>query len=106
MLDEMICIKISQMIAPRPTAVADTPALDHGETDDNPIPEPSARSNNESAAATKPPAMMAAHDTPEECASLPRGLIAFQLGSRTTATGDAMRVSSVSGWCLQIRNGD
>jgi len=61
MLDEMICIKISQMIAPRPTAVADTPALDHGETDDNPIPEPSARSNNESAAATKPPAMMAAH---------------------------------------------
>jgi hypothetical protein len=51
------------------TAEADAAAFDHGETDDKPIPVPSATKISEIAAATNAPLITAAQDTPDENAS-------------------------------------
>jgi hypothetical protein len=62
----MSWIKTTQTIAVQPIAEADAPAFAQGETADKPMPVPNARSANESAAATKAPAITAPHDTPDE----------------------------------------
>jgi hypothetical protein len=49
--------------------VADTPELDHGDTDARPNPEPSARRIRESEAAPKAPPRIAGQEIPEEDAS-------------------------------------
>jgi hypothetical protein len=64
--EEIISIKISQVIAPLPMAVAEAPVFDHGETEESPIPEPSASIISDNAAATNAPATTAAHETPDE----------------------------------------
>src|SRR5580692_8366368 len=48
---------------------ADAPRFDHGETEDNPAPVPNTRSISHSAAVTNAPAITAAQETPDECAS-------------------------------------
>jgi hypothetical protein len=50
------------MPAATPRLVADTPAPDQGETAENPIPAPKARSRRANAAIATPPAATAAHD--------------------------------------------
>src|ERR1700676_2769823 len=69
MAEAMICEKISQTMAVLPTAAADAPAFDHGETDDKPTPVPNASKISEVAAATAAPPITAAQDTPDEDAS-------------------------------------
>jgi hypothetical protein len=49
--------------------VADTPELDHGDTEARPNPEPSARRIKESEAAAKAPPRIAGQDIPEADAS-------------------------------------
>jgi hypothetical protein len=71
MAEAMICITMSQRMAAVPTAEADAPLFDHGETEDKPRPVPSASRMSESAAATNAPAITAAQETPDECASFP-----------------------------------
>src|ERR1035438_8689424 len=65
----MTCMRISQMMAPAPIAQSETPTPDHGETEDNPRPVPRERRMTAKAADTNAPAMTAAQDMPEECAS-------------------------------------
>jgi len=48
---------------------ADVPMFDHGEIEDKPIPVPRASRISDNEAATNAPAITAAQDTPEECAS-------------------------------------
>src|SRR5579863_4521879 len=67
--DAINSVRISQTIAPLPTAEADAPAPSQGEIADRPIPVPSASSASDSAAATNAPANTAGQETPEECAS-------------------------------------
>src|ERR1700693_953726 len=66
----MTCMRISQMIAAAPTAEADAPTPDHGETDDKPSPVPNESRITARAADTNAPATTAAQDTPEERASI------------------------------------
>lgn len=63
----------SQMIAAPPIALAEAPEFDHGETDDNPKPAPSASSISDKAADTKAPPITAGQDTPDEYASVAKG---------------------------------
>jgi hypothetical protein len=56
-------------MAVRPIREAGAPAFAHGETAENPIPVPKARSASDKAAAANAPAMTAAQDTPDEWAS-------------------------------------
>jgi len=49
--------------------VADTPELDHGDTEARPKPEPSARRMSERDAAAKAPPRIAGQDIPDEEAS-------------------------------------
>jgi hypothetical protein len=65
----MISETTNQAMAALPIAEADTPAFDHGETEDKPIPAPSARRISDIAAATNAPPNTAAHDTPDKDAS-------------------------------------
>src|ERR1017187_6387036 len=65
----MSCIRTSQAMAVRPILAAEAPAFVHGETAERPIPVPKASSASDKAAATKAPAITAAHETPDECAS-------------------------------------
>jgi len=44
--------------------------FDQGETEERPSPVPSASKMSDKAAVTKPPPITAAHDTPDEFASL------------------------------------
>jgi hypothetical protein len=57
---------ISQIMAAVPTADADAPAFDHGDTESNPKPAPNASSVTDKAAATNAPATIAAQDTPDK----------------------------------------
>jgi SAM-dependent methyltransferase len=63
-------MKISQMIAAEPTAAADTPTFDHGDSADNPNPAPRAKRIKYKAAATNAPPMTAPQDTPDQWASV------------------------------------
>ena len=65
----MICVTISQTMAALPTADAEAPTFDHGETEDNPSPVPNASRISDNAAATNAPPITAAQDTPDEYAS-------------------------------------
>src|ERR1700686_541967 len=56
------------MPAPTLKVVDDTPELDQGEIDDNPVPAPKAIRTKLSAAAAPAPAATAAHDTAESSA--------------------------------------
>src|ERR1035438_10104938 len=69
MAEAIICITISQTMAAFPTVEADAPAFDYGETEDKPSPVPNASRISDNAAATNAPAITAAQDTPDECAS-------------------------------------
>jgi hypothetical protein len=60
---------MSQRMPALPMVDADVPMFDHGETKDKPIPVPRASRISDNEAATKAPAITAAQDTPEECAS-------------------------------------
>jgi hypothetical protein len=66
----MICIRMSQMIAPALIAAADAPTPDHGKTEDRPNPVPNESKITARDANTNAPAMTAAHETPEEFASV------------------------------------
>src|ERR1035437_5418913 len=83
----MICVTISQTIAPIPIAEADAPTFDHGETEDKPIPVPNASKLSDKAAAANAPASTAGQDTPEEGASFLTEVSA-KPGSRETAIGE------------------
>ena len=48
-----------------PMVVAEMRAFDHGDTDDRPSPTPSVSRMREREAEAKPPAMIAAQDTPD-----------------------------------------
>src|SRR5580693_8765176 len=65
----MNCVRTSQTMASHPIVDTEAAAVDHGETDDKPMPAPSARRMSESAAAAKAPPATAPHDTPDEYAS-------------------------------------
>src|ERR1700681_3028751 len=65
----MICVTISQTIAPILIAEADAPMFDHGEMEDKPMPVPNASRISHNAAAANAPATTAGQDTPEEGAS-------------------------------------
>src|SRR5580658_9795879 len=92
--DAISSVRISQTIAPLPTAEADAPAPSHGEIAERPIPVPSATSISDKAAATNAPANTAAQDTPEECASFFVSCSACEVCSGTDNVRVAMRVSS------------
>jgi hypothetical protein len=66
----MICIKISHRMAAVPIVEVEAPMFDQGETEESPSPVPSASKISDNAAVTKPPPITAAHDTPDEFASL------------------------------------
>jgi hypothetical protein len=66
----MICIRMSHINAALPTVEADAPTLDQGETEEKPNPAPNASKIRDRAAVTKPPPITAAHETPDEFASL------------------------------------
>jgi hypothetical protein len=53
------------MAAVTASDIPEIPLLGQGDTAANPSPEPSANKMSETAAATKAPAMIAGHDTPE-----------------------------------------
>ena len=57
---------ISHMAASRVNVVAEGLAGDHGETDESPMPVPSATSSSVTATAVRAPPMIAAQDTAEE----------------------------------------
>src|ERR1700686_3847433 len=82
----MICVTISQTIAPIPTAEADAPTFDHGETEDKPMPVPNARRLSDKAAAANAPASTAGQDTPDQGSSFLTGVSA-KPGSRETTKG-------------------
>src|ERR1700688_766448 len=67
--EAMICETISHAIAAMPIAEADAAALDHGETEERPIPVPRASRISDIAAPTTAPPITAAHDIPDEDAS-------------------------------------
>jgi hypothetical protein len=67
-------VKIIHKIAAAPSFAAVLPVLDHKEIEERPSPVPSASKIMASAAVTKPPAITAGHETPEEWASLPIGV--------------------------------
>src|ERR1700674_636159 len=69
MVEAVICVTISQMMAIQLTVDVDAPTFDHGETEDRPTPAPKASRISDNAAATNAPAITAAQDTPEEYAS-------------------------------------
>src|SRR5450759_1355972 len=83
----MICVTISQTIAPILTAEADAPMFDHGEMEDKPMPVPNASRISHNAAAANAPATTAGQDTPEEGASFLTEVSANP-GSRETAIGE------------------
>ena len=66
----MICIRISHRMAAVPIVEVEAPMFDQGETEESPSPVPSASKISDNAAVTKPPPITAAHDTPDEFASL------------------------------------
>src|ERR1035441_5469814 len=82
----MICVTISQTIAPIPIAEADAPMFDHGETEDKPMPVPNASRISDKAAAANVPASTAGQDTPEEGASF-LSEVSAKPGFRETAKG-------------------
>src|ERR1700680_2779815 len=88
----MICVTISQTIAPILTAEADAPTFDHGETEDNPIPVPNASRLSDKAAAANAPASTAGQDTPDEGASFLTEVSA-KPGSRETTKGGTAECS-------------
>src|SRR3569833_2077288 len=59
------CITMSQIAVMIETVAADAPAFGHAEIEAKPCPVPNALSSSDTAAATAPPAMMAAQDTAE-----------------------------------------
>jgi hypothetical protein len=63
---------------------ADAAIFDHGETEDKPIPVPRESRISDNAAATNAPAITAAQDTPDECASFLAKLSANPDGLLTT----------------------
>src|ERR1700676_2274496 len=69
MVEAVICVTISQMMAIQLTVEVDAPTFDHGETEDRPIPVPKASRISDNTAATNAPAITAAQDTPDENAS-------------------------------------
>jgi hypothetical protein len=66
----MICIRISHRMAAVPIVEMEAPMFDQGETEESPSPVPSASKTSDNAAVTKLPPITAAHDTPDEFASL------------------------------------
>ena len=91
---------ISQIAAVTVNVVALAPEPDHGDTEANPIPDPSASNRMETAAATNAPAMIADHVTADDGASVrgpsPSGVgpidpicstISGTLSARTRPTG-------------------
>jgi hypothetical protein len=63
MLDAMTAVMQRYTPAPMLNVVAEIPEFDQGETADNPIPAPNARSTSVKAAEATPPATIAAHET-------------------------------------------
>src|ERR1019366_2055238 len=88
----MICVTISQTIAPILTAEADAPMFDHGEMEDMPMPVPNASRISHNAAAANAPATTAGQDTPEEGASFLTEVSANP-GSRDRVTGETAECS-------------
>ena len=66
----MTCIRINHRIAAVPIVESDAPMFDQGETQERPSPVPSASKMSDKAAVTNPPPITAAHETPDEFASL------------------------------------
>src|ERR1700676_1452151 len=85
----MICVTISQTIAPIPIAEADAATFDHGETEDKPMPVPNASRLSHNAAAANAPATTAGQDTPDEGASFLTGVSAKPNSRETTKGGTA-----------------
>src|ERR1019366_9602296 len=83
----MICVTISQTIAPIPIAEADAPMFDQGKTEEKPMPVPNASRLNDRAAAANAPASTAGQDTPDKGASFLTEVPA-KPGSRETAEGE------------------
>jgi hypothetical protein len=63
--DATSSLKISQTIVAVPTFEAVTPAFSHGDIEDSPSPAPNESKTSDKAAVTNPPAITAAHDTPD-----------------------------------------
>src|SRR5271156_6095350 len=89
--DAINSVRISQTIAPLPTAEADAPAPSHSEIAERPMPVPRAASISDNAAATTAPANTAAQDTPDERASFFVSCSAFQVCSGPDNVRVAMR---------------
>src|SRR5271169_2875903 len=93
--DAINSVRISQTIAPLPTAETDAPAPSHGEIAERPMPVPRAASISDKAAATNAPANTAAQDTPDECASFFVSCSGCQVCSGTDNVRVAMRAPSL-----------
>src|SRR5580704_9538926 len=89
MADARICVRISQAIAPFPIVAAVAPALDQGETEDNPKPAPKASNTRANEAETKAPPMTAAQDTPDRSESFLPGTSAIEVGESITGRSTA-----------------
>jgi hypothetical protein len=97
MVEAMICVTISQMMAIQLTVDADAPTFDHNETEDRPIPVPNASRISDNAAATNAPAITAAQDTPEEYASFLPEVSASSVGTEDEAVECSIRTVFLTG---------
>src|ERR1043166_2466569 len=93
MLEATTCMTINQTIVATPMVAAEAPVLAHGEIEDKPSPTPSASKATDRAAATKAPAMTAAHDTPGAWPSFPPGV---------SARVDGYAAAAVSACCIEF----
>ena len=96
--------RISQIIVTLPNVEAETPFVDHGETEDKPSPAPSASRIHDNAAVANAPPITAPHDTPDEYDSLLIEVSIASTGYR--AAGDECVISAIkiSSMCKSQRN--